>query len=974
MSRPRVLIEDWLPIAEIGAESRRERGASSALPPLYFLHVWWARRPLMASRAAVLGSLLPAWSEDWPDDLLERFPAEKDYQEWFVHLLGVRGDPVAARQRILWANAQLEKVKLDKAYDGPRAFTLGPDAEQISLFRRLLETTWGDEAPVVLDPMAGGGSIPFESLRFGLQTRANELNPVASFVLQGTLVQPARFGLALTEEIAKWGAVWAKRVEKRLARFFPRDEGESIQAYILARTVTCPETGKPVPLTPSWWLRKGSAAVAVRLIAESDLGECRFDLARGDEIDFDPDEGTVSRGGGRSPWTGATIPSDYIKSEARAGRMGAQMYAIATKTSRGREFRPPTDSDLAALKAAEVALSSVVGRWRAADIIPDEAYPEVASDMRPHHYGMSEWWQFFSPRQLLVLGTAVEELRSLEDELRKDLGSDAVAGLITYLAMAFAKTPNYNSYLSSWHAPRGVMRSVFDRHDFSFKWSFAEFDGAHNLLPWAVDQVTDAYRGIAELVEPSRLALFPGHPERSAGLVEVGRSDAAALPYTDGSIHAVVVDPPYYDNVQYAELSDFFYVWEKRTVGHLYPEFFATDLTDKATEAVANPARFEALDKKRSKDLAKADYERKMTRVFAEADRVLRDDGVLTVMFTHKKVEAWDTLGQSLIEAGFEIESSWPVHTESEHSLHQAKKAAAASTILLTCRKRTDEREPVWWDDLQGEVRRVAREKAEEFLAAGIEGVDLYISTFGPTLSVISRQWPVYTSDVDPETGDPRPLRPGEALDLAREEVADLRRRGLLLGRDVEFDAVTDWYVLAWDAFGAIEFPYDEARKLALALGLDLDGELVKLRVVSKKGSSVILQEPKQRRRPGLADPEESSFVRLIDAAHALIVAYQEDGVRGAESFLKRTRLQSDERFQALLQALINAIPRTKAKGKFVRPEASALDGLAILFTSLSFPEEPEIELEPSQAAFDLDGGVIETDAFDEEVDGDEDL
>ena len=406
---------------------------------------------------------------------------------------------------------------------------------------------------------------------------------------------------------------------------------------------------------------------------------------------------------------------------------------------------------------------------------------------------------------------------------------------------------------------------------------------------------------------------------------------------------------------------------EKRTVGHLYPAFFGDHLTDKSLEAVANPARFAKLDKKKKRELAKADYERKMTRVFAEADRVLMDDGVLTVMFTHKQVEAWDTLGQSLIEAGFEIESSWPVHTESEHSLHQAKKAAAASTILLTCRKRTEDREPAWWDDLQSEIRRVAREKAEEFLAAGIEGVDLYISTFGPTLSVISRQWPVYTSEVEPNTGEPRPLRPEEALDLAREEVADLRRRGLLLGRDVEFDPVTDWYLLAWDAFGAIEFPYDEARKLALALGLDLDGELVRLRVVSKKASSVILQEPKQRRRPVLADPEEASFVRMIDAAHALMVAYQEDGVRGAESFLKRTRLGSDARFQALLQALATAIPRTKQKGKFVRPEAAALDGLSVLFPDLVFPEEPEIVLEPSQAAFDLGVG-----ASDDDVDEDE--
>ncbi len=960
MNRPRVLIEDWLPIAEVGVESRRERGASSALPPLYFLHVWWARRPLMASRAAVLASLLPAWYEEWPDDLREIFPSEKDYREWFVHLLGVRGDPVAARGRIRWANER--GIKLDKAYDGPRAFTIGPDADQISVLRRLLAATWGEESPVVLDPMAGGGSIPFEALRFGFQTRANELNPVASFVLQGTLVLPARFGPELADEIATWGEVWAERVAERLDRLFPRQFGESIQAYIFARTVACPDTGKSVPLAPNWWLRKGKDAVAVRVIADPDLDECRFELVRGDDIDFDPDVGTVRRGEARSPWTGATIPGDYIKAEAQAGRMGSQLYAVATKTGRKRGFRLPTDEDLAALRTAEEELDRRLPSWEAEDLIPDEPYPEVATDMRPHYFGMSAWRKFFSPRQLLVFGTAVEELRRLENELRGEADPESVKALVTYLTMALAKAPNYNSYLSSWHVSRQVMRGVFDRHDFSFKWSFAEFDGAHNLFPWAVSQVVDAYRGVAELVEPSRVTLFPGRLDRTADLVEVLRGDAASLPYEDGSVHAVVVDPPYYDNVQYAELSDFFYVWEKRTVGHIYPEFFSSELTDKAREAVANPARFEALDKKKAKALAKADYEKKMTRVFAEAHRVLRADGVLTVMFTHKKVEAWDTLGNSLIEAGFEIESSWPVHTESEHSLHQAKKAAAASTILLTCRKRTADREPAWWDDLKGEVRQVARDKAEEFAAAGIEGVDLYISTFGPTLSVISRQWPVFTSEVDPETGEARPLRPEEALDLAREEVADLRRRGLLLGRDVVFDPATDWYVLAWDAFRAVEFPYDEARKLALALGLDLEGDLVRARVVSKKGSSVVLQEAKQRRRPGLADPEETTFGRLLDAAHTLMVAYQEDGIRGAEGFLKRTRLGSDTRFHALLQALINAIPRTKQKGEFVRPEAAALDGivtgLAEMFSDLQIPQEPEGTVEPVQRTLELDAGT----------------
>lgn len=971
MSRPRLLIEDWLPIAEIGAESRRERGASSALPPLYFLHVWWARRPLMAARAAVLGSLVPTWSADWPDDLLDRFPTEKDYQEWFLHLLGVRGDPVAARAKILAAVGRGERIA--NPYDGPRAFTLGPNIEQIQVLRRLLSVTWGDEPPVVLDPMAGGGSIPFESLRFGLETRANELNPVASFVLQATLVQPAQLGPNLAEDIARYGKLWTDRIRQKLSEFFPSGTDETVLTYIFARTVACPETGKPVPLSPNWWLRKGSDPVAARVIAGPNLDECHFELLRGNAIDFDPNVGTVNRGEGRSPWTGATIPGDYIKTEAQSGRMGAQLFAMAVKTSRGRQFRTPVEADLTAVRAAEAELSPLVQRWRRMDIIPDEDIPYGSKTPEPMRYGMRRWDEMFSPRQLLVLGTAVEELHGLQGELDENLEPAKVAGLATYLTMALAKLLNYNAIVCAWHPTRNSVANVFDRHDFSFKWSFAEMNVvAPGLgLDWAVRQIVDAYRGIAELVEPSRITLFPEHPEAAADLVEVGRGDAAALPYESASVHAVVVDPPYYDNVQYAELSDFFYVWEKRTVGHLYPEFFATELTDKAAEAVSNPARFEALDKKRSKDLAKADYERKMTRVFAEANRVLRDDGVLTVMFTHKRVEAWDTLGQSLIEAGFEIESSWPVHTESEHSLHQAKKAAAASTILLTCRKRTEDREPAWWDDLQGEVRRVAREKAAEFSAAGIDGVDLYISTFGPTLSVISRQWPVYTSEVDTETGDPRPLRPEGALDLAREEVADLRRRGLLLGRDVEFDPVTDWYLLAWDAFGAVEFPYDEARKLALALGLDLDGELVRLRVVSKKASSVIMQEPKQRRRPGLADPEETSFVRLLDAAHALMVAHREDGIRGAESFLKRTRLTSETRFPALLQALLNAIPRTKQKGKFVRPEAADLDGLAILFPDLTIPEEHRIVLEPSQGAFDLSDGPDEADE-DEDVDKDE--
>ena len=587
MKNHRSLIDDWLPIAALGVESQRERGASSALPPLYFLHVWWARRPLTPSRAAVLGTLLPAWSEDWPEHLRFLFPHPKEYQEWFVKLLGIHGDPVADRQRILEATEK--GIRLTRAYSGPRSFTVTPDDKQFEVLQQLLAFRWGTNAPVVLDPTAGGGSIPFEAIRFGFPTIANELNPVASFVLEGTLTLPAQFGSKLLDDITHWGNVWVDRVRERLEPFFPRHEGESIFAYLFARTVACPETGKPVPLNPNWWLqRKTRPYSAARIVAEPDLEVCQFEIARGNEIDFDPNIGTVKRGVGRSPWTGTTIPSGYIKAEAQAGRMGSQMYAVAVKTGREFEIRHPDQTALAAVRAAEEELERVEAEWLQNDLIPDEGFPDVASDMRPHHYGMSEWRRFFSPRQLLVMGTAVEELRSLQEEMQEHLDTDSAAAVNTYLAKAVDKMASYNSIIASWHVGRAVIRSVFDRHDFSFKWSFTEFDGAHNLLPWAVSQVADAYEGIAGLLEPSRQVLFPSRPEQASQLIELHNGDAADLPIADGSVHAVVMDPPYYANVQYAELSDFFYVWLKRTAGHLYPHLFSGELTEKATEAVAN--------------------------------------------------------------------------------------------------------------------------------------------------------------------------------------------------------------------------------------------------------------------------------------------------------------------------------------------------------------------------------------------------
>jgi len=945
-----LLIERWLPIAEIGAESQRERGASSALPPLYFLHVWWARRPLTVSRAAILASILPAWRADWPADLLERFPSEESYRAWFMRLLGIQGDPVAARRILAWARQTGSFVP--NVYSYPRAFSVNPSEDDLSTLRNLLRWSWGTDTLAVLDPTAGGGSIPFESLRYGFTTYANELNPVANVILEATLDFPALFGPEFAAVIQRWGGELSRRVRDRMGRYFATDSGTHPPLfYLWARTVACPVTGKPVPLSPNWWLQKGSDPIAVKLLYQPDWPECRFEIVRGKEAErAKPDQGTIRRGVAVSPWTGDVIDGDYIKREAQAGRMGQQLYAVGVKTERGTEFRPPSAAEFAAVAAAEEELARRLPGWLADGIVPDEEVPLVSNDQRPRHYGMTRWRDLFSPRQLLALGMTVEVLRELGAEIERELPADQARAVRTYLAFAVDKLADYNSRMSRLDVTRGAIKNTFDRHDFSFKWSHGEMAviAAGKGLDWAIVQVVDAYKGIAKLAQPARLPLWDRDGESPVERLHITQGDAADLStVATGSVHLVCIDPPYYDNVQYSELSDFFYVWLKRTVGDLYPDWFRAELTDKDDEAVANPARFADFGRKR-RDLARQDYERKMAAIFRECHRVLRPDGVLTVMFTHKQVEAWDTLAMALIAAGFRIEASWPIHTESEHSLHQAKKNAAASTILLVCRKRQAVGEPVWWEDIKGRVRRVARERAAEFAAMGIGGVDLYISAFGPALSVISERWPVLTSEVDPKTNQPKPLRPEVALDLARAEVISLRKEGLLLGRPVQFDPATDWYLMAWDAFKAAEFPADEARKLALALGLDLEQDIVRReRLVEKKASTVVLQTPAERRRRGVVDPDAETFPSLIDTVHTAMLIYDEDGSRACEQFLQRTGLRSDSRFRACLQALINAVPRTKVKDAFVRPEAETLERLRLaFFDDLEIPAEeapPEV-------------------------------
>jgi len=590
MPAKKLLIEQWLPIEAIGAECMRERGASSALPPLYFLHVWWARHPLTVSRAAILASLLPAYPSDedpgarpWPDRFLSIFPAFDRYQDWFLELIGIMGDPVASRKIIDWAKIRgikltpkiisalptdwTQKLPNDMGvsipYGYPRAFTVNPTEEQLSLLYDLLEWTWGTREITFCDPMSGGGSIPFEALRYGLTVHANELNPVASVILKATLDYPARFGPSLVEDIRKYGRAWCERVRQRLDPFFPlASPNENIFCYLWARTVACPETGKPVPLSPNWWLRKGSDPIAVRVIADSKESRCLFEIVRGNTAckKANPDKGTVKRGTGISPWTGDAIDGDYIKAEAQSGQMGQQLYAVGVKRPGELSFRAPTEADEAAFRIAESESRRQFPKWESRGLLPTEARREGRADWSCEIYGLKTWAHAFSKRQLLANCTAVEELIRIADSEIDGLDAARTEAVVVCLALAYDKAINYNSNHCFWDYTRSKIAHAFSRHDFAFRFSSSEFDAARNLIPWCVDQVEDAFLQIAKLSAGPGTILGADEPGR-ARVLNITKGAAQSLSkINDGSLCSITVDPPYYDNVMYAELSNYFYV------------------------------------------------------------------------------------------------------------------------------------------------------------------------------------------------------------------------------------------------------------------------------------------------------------------------------------------------------------------------------------------------------------------------------
>ncbi len=365
MKIPRLLIEEWLPAAAIGVECIRERSTGQQ-PPDKRLHVWWARRPLVASRAAVLASLLPA---DFPREVFERLLG-----------FGIPGEQLVKIRRLMDTGYRVEG-----GFNCDRAFKHAISEKDFAKAHEWAAKLWGSDITVI-DPMAGGGSIPLESARLGFRTFANEYNPVACSILEATVDYPIRYGEPLAEKARKWGKLWIERVEKRLAPFYPVHRLAKVHAYIFARTVPCPDTQHDTPLVPDWHLLKPKSGV--RIAAEPHLNKPKNAWSvriskignQAGQLREAP-KPTYADGKGISLFTGLQISADYIKAMAQAGKMKSALYAVATKTQPGLEFQPPESKELMALEGADKELGQFRKGWEKANIIPTEKIPIGDKDL-----------------------------------------------------------------------------------------------------------------------------------------------------------------------------------------------------------------------------------------------------------------------------------------------------------------------------------------------------------------------------------------------------------------------------------------------------------------------------------------------------------------------------------------------------------------------------------------------------------------
>lgn len=852
------LIEVALPLEAINREAAREKTIRHGHPST--LHLWWARRPLAACRAVLFAQLV-----DDPSARPDEFPTEDLQERERERLFEI------IERLVKWENSNNETV-LEEA-------------------RAEIRKCFDGEPPPVLDPFAGGGSIPLEAQRLGLTAYASDLNPVAVLINKALIEIPSRWSgrppvhgrdegrldtdvwrgvQGLAEDVRFYGKWIRAEAERRIGHLYPMavlPDGSKapVIAWIWARTVACPNPacGAAAPLVRSFWLgkRKGKEAWIRPVV-------------NGRKVDFEighgkagpPVAGTVERSGATCLVCGQPIDLRHVRSEGQAGRLGAQLMAVVAEGDRKREYVAPSEDQ-----------ASVAAAVSAPENVPDTELPERALGFRVQAYGMRRHADLFSPRQLVALCTLTDlvgEVRAMVegDALGCGYGSDESKSyandIAQLLAFFVSKQAELGSSLCRWKIDAECPVGVFGRQAVSMVWDYAEGN--------PLGSSAGSWEVIVRNQE--RTLLSPSYDFHRARNGTVRQASALSLDETWPRDVVTTTDPPYYDNIGYADLSDFFYVWLRASLRDQEPSLLSTVLTPKADELIANPYR-DGFDQVK----ARRHFESGFVATFKEIAR-LQDLRTPTCLFYAFKQEegddeggsastGWETMLAGLIDAGLTVQATWPIRTEAVGRMRNFASNALASSIVLACRPRssnagiTDRRG--FLDSLRSELPTALREMQQGAIAP----VDLAQSSIGPGMAVFSR----YVKVVEP-TGEQMRVR--AALGLINQVLDEV-----LAEQEGDFDAETRWAIKWFSQYGFDEGPFGDAETLCKATGTAING-MQRSGIVATKAPKVWLVSREDL--PGDWDPATDDRVPVWEATQQLVKALAEGGDASAAALLAR--------------------------------------------------------------------------------------
>ncbi|PRY52237.1 putative DNA methylase [Knoellia remsis] len=871
----RKLIEVALPLEAINRESAREKSIRHGHPST--LHLWWARRPLAAARAVLFAQLV-----DDPSSHPNRFPTEEDQRRERERLHGI------IERLVVWENVRDEKLLAEAKAE--------------------IMASTDNNPPPILDPFAGGGTIPLEAQRLGLEAHASDLNPVAVLINKALIEIPPKFsgqqpvhpslrdGLVsyagaegLAADVRAYGQWMRDEAEKRIGHLYPKADlpdgsKATVIAWIWARTVTCPNPacGIEMPLVRSSWLgkKKGKEAYVVPSVvgdASHPSGlRVKFDIGHGPS--GPSTDGTMSgRTGAVCAACGTSVPVSYIRSEFMDGRGGQALLATVAEGDRQRIYCAP---DAAHVEASMVSRpdSPVSG-----------ALAENPRWFSPPAYGLTEFSDLFTNRQLVALTTFSDLVmeardRALQDALAtgrsegarlSDAGTDAAAyadAIATYLGIAVSRMTDYQSSVAAWsnHPKNEVIVHVFGRQAIPMTWDFAE----GHPLSGKSGSFMIMVRAVANALD--RL------PSSGALAASVRQADASSV-LAKGLLST---DPPYYDNIGYSDLSDYFYVWLRRSLREVYPQLLSTVLVPKHEELVANPYRHG------DKSSARSFFEEGFRRVFMRA-RVSADERFpITVYYAFKQSESgldgvstgWETLLEGMVGSGWCITATWPVRTELSGRLIGNQTNALASSIVLALRPRPDAAPNT---DRRGFIAALQAELPDalrNLQQGAVAPVDLPQAAIGPGMAVFSR----YASVVEPD-GTPMTVRSA----LARiNEILDQ----VLSEQEGDFDATTRFAIAWYRQHGYGTGVFGDADNLARARNTSVE-TMDRDEILTSRAGKVTLLKPSDLKDDYdvLADAHTSAW----EALHHLIRTLDSGGITAAGQFLADATSRDDGAVEA---------------------------------------------------------------------------